>query len=95
MYCTHCGSRVEQRDSFCANCGAEASPSAPAIGIHDSVATDVPSEGTTAANNDRRLTFALVGGLVGAMLGYVFRPSVFLVGQVGPVPNLVEIILTA
>lgn len=38
-------------------------------------------ESSSAGSHPRRLTFAFVGGFVGAMLGYVLRPSVFLIGQ--------------
>lgn len=85
MYCTHCGARGDERDSFCGSCGTALGSSSPAptaptwttsgrdASLHNNAELSVGS--------NRRMTFAIIGGLVGAMLGYVFRPSVFLVGQ--------------
>ena len=82
MFCSNCGSALKATDSFCGGCGTRVpvrsggSPAPTARATSERV-----HSAPRAISYDRRAIFAVVGALVGTMLGYVLRPSAFLVGQ--------------
>lgn len=83
MYCTHCGSTVSSGDAFCRTCGAAQSASAPPV----AVAVAVPQGASSAAVAEPvssppfTVPLAVAGFFVGGFIGFLMRPSAFLVGQ--------------
>ncbi len=77
MYCTHCGATISADDTFCRGCGVaqrgEPAPrTSPAVGI-------ASPQGSAAA--PLALPLAAAGLFVGGTIGFVLRPSAFLIGQ--------------
>lgn len=66
MFCASCGAQVSDAASFCAQCGIRSGTP--------------PAQGTAPAGPPLPLMIAL-GPLIGGLLGFLMRPSAFLVGQ--------------
>ena len=75
MSCVGCGMEIAQGVKFCAACGTAALSQVR-------VGSPVTPGSATAVRIDAPVwLFCVVGGLVGAIGGYLTRPSAFLVGQ--------------
>ena len=68
MSCSHCGSATSAQDGFCRACGTVQSPAPAAVQ-------------PALARRDLTLPVGLIGFLVGAIVGFMLRPSALLVGQ--------------
>lgn len=66
MFCASCGAQVSDAASFCAQCGTRSGPP--------------PLPGTASPAPPLPLLIAL-GLVIGGFLGFLMRPSAFLVGQ--------------
>ncbi len=73
MYCVGCGKEVAQGVKFCDVCGT-AVPLPVAAGAH-------PAPLNATRIDTPIWLFCVVGGMVGAITGYLSRPSAMLVGQ--------------
>jgi hypothetical protein len=74
MYCVGCGKEIAQGVNFCDACGSPTpfrSPAAaPFANLGNQVRIDAPI-----------WLFCIIGGILGGIIGYLTRPSAFLVGQ--------------
>jgi len=82
VFCTQCGSTTSLQDSFCRTCGNAQEPPRPGTAIASGVAASPPlSTAAVKTNADFIAPLTIIGFLVGGFIGFVFRPSVFLIGQ--------------
>jgi hypothetical protein len=76
--CTTCGKPTEFMMSLCPECIGLARQEAEEREAQHRV---TPDEEQKVPRGDRRVSFATLGFLAGAVVGFLSRPSVFLVGQ--------------
>jgi len=82
MFCSNCGAQVPDSAKFCAQCGVTMDPQT--VGVASSAPP--PGQGTAAIvaprlKSDSSWALIALGFIVGSGVGFVLRPSVFLVGQ--------------
>jgi zinc-ribbon domain len=74
MFCVNCGREIANGVKFCDACGTAASFQAP-------LATPF-AHGANPVRIDAPIwLFCIIGGILGGIIGYLTRPSAFLVGQ--------------
>ena len=80
MYCEHCGAQIS--GAFCSQCG-ERSPASHPSTLPEGIRSRSEDPGPSGSDSRSGLgvTLGILGLLVGAAIGYLVRPSVFLVGQ--------------
>jgi hypothetical protein len=75
MFCSSCGTAVDPNSKFCGSCG-QALNTPTGAALAESVRPRVE-----AAIRAPKGLLAIVGLALGAFIGFLMRPSVFLVGQ--------------
>lgn len=79
MFCSRCGAEVPRHVKFCGQCGQTVSVAEPAGTAASSAA---PAETLTRDSQSNSTMLLVVGGcVVGGFIGFLMRPSAFLIGQ--------------
>ena len=89
MYCAHCGSAISGEDLFCRKCRAAHEDRSPVRAAGSNLPTQssqdwrsAPADGSVAtASVHLAIPLAMIGFFVGGLIGFMMRPSAFLVGQ--------------
>jgi hypothetical protein len=74
MFCVNCGREIGIGVNFCDACGTAAPFQAP-------TATPLAHAGNPVRIDTPIWLFCIIGGILGGIIGYLTRPSAFLVGQ--------------
>ena len=83
MFCPTCGAEIPDETKFCGQCGRAVERSESPVNVPLSGADTVPQQASLtgpSASLDLRFVLA-IGFLAGGIIGFLMRPSVFLVGQ--------------